>query len=68
MKTFKEKVLALNPEKIIEIDGIKAYFKGPSAILARSSNTESIIVARVESYNEETFNQLSNFLKEMVDY
>ena len=67
LKAFKEKILELKPTKMLEIDGIKAYFEEKSTILVRASNTEEIIIARVESYEESKFKELQIFLSSFVN-
>lgn len=63
MAKIKALIMQKNPSKVIEIDGIKAYFKNnTSAILARPSNTEEVIVARVEAKDRETFDELQALL------
>jgi phosphomannomutase len=68
LNQLKEKLESLKPTKILEIDGIKAYFGKndyTSSILARKSNTEDKIIARVESYDELEFNKLKSLLETM---
>jgi phosphomannomutase len=67
LKAFREEILELKPTKMLEIDGIKAYFEEKSAILVRASNTEEIIIARVESYEESKFKELQTFLSNFVN-
>lgn len=48
-----------NPSRVLEIDGIKAYFENDSStLLVRSSNTEDIIIARFESKTLEGFQKM----------
>jgi phosphomannomutase len=67
LQELKQKILKLNPTKILEIDGIKGYFGETSniksAILARKSNTEDVVIARVESYDKDEFESLKSLLE-----
>lgn len=63
---FKKKMLELKPTKLLEIDGIKAYFKNSHAILARASNTEDVIIMIIESYSEAKLNELKLMVLEFV--
>ena len=66
MAKIKALVMQKNPSRVIEIDGIKAYFKNnTAAILARPSNTEEVIVARVEAKDRETFEELQALLSSL---
>jgi phosphomannomutase len=63
MAKFKSLVMVKNPSRILEIDGIKAYFnKDNAAILARPSNTEEVIIARVEAKDKAVFESLQDML------
>lgn len=67
MHKIRETLLRLSPNKTLEIDGIKAFFhNSTSSILIRPSNTEAILVARVESYDEENFKWLEKILTNII--
>ena len=62
----KERLLKEKPSKVIEIDGIKAYFQNNTAsFLARPSNTEDVIILRLESFKEAYFHKLEKILNEL---
>lgn len=63
MLKFTKLIESKNPSKILTIDGTKAYFgKDSASILARPSNTEDVIIARIEAKEESMFEDLKLLL------
>jgi phosphomannomutase len=66
LNEIKLECLKNNPTRLLEIDGIKAFFhENSSAILARASNTEDVIVVRIEAKNEKNFMFLQNLFSKV---
>ncbi len=61
---IEEGLTKFNPEFVLKIDGIKAYFDDKkTAFLARSSNTEDVVILRAESHFREKFELLLKFIE-----
>lgn len=58
-------LLSLLPVSVLEIDGIKAYFKN-SSFLARLSNTEEVIIIRIEAKEKNEFLRLQSVLENLL--
>lgn len=61
ISTMKHTLLKQNPSKVLEIDGIKAYFNNNTAsFLIRKSNTEDVVIVRIEAKDKSDFDFLNN--------